>query len=105
MSIANSGGTSDSIEGSTKPNSNIRTTPGSSLHPATAALLGLSSKLPPGAKLAEPGSNEANDESAMVSGDKKTVACKVAKELPITPGALVNNLGIPLAVVVTKVRL
>lgn len=68
----------------------LRTTK-SSLHPATAALLGLSS---PPAKSAEPVATEPTNE-----------ANTLVAELPLTPGALDKNLGIPLIVIVTKVNL
>ncbi|VDD82625.1 unnamed protein product [Mesocestoides corti] len=78
---------------------------GHSLHPATAALLGLNaqrvqqSSVPMDHETEEAEDGGQNEEEAMM---KKKAATSALAELPITPGALVNNLGIPIVVVVTK---
>ncbi|VDN96303.1 unnamed protein product [Rodentolepis nana] len=80
----------------------------SGLHPATAALLGLGG----------PKQQEDSVSDDAIDGDKNAAVNSVAlngkiskqirnpsdvlKELPITPGALTNNLGIPMIVVVNK---
>ncbi|KAM7542039.1 hypothetical protein Aperf_G00000001455 [Anoplocephala perfoliata] len=85
---------------------------GPALHPATAALLGLSSlrrqqDVIPSENLddldsaEDENANEDEKESLKASKEKRS-SSDVLKELPITPGALTNNLGIPIIVVVTK---
>ncbi|VDN21066.1 unnamed protein product [Dibothriocephalus latus] len=65
------------------------------LHPATAALLNLNAPQP---------ATEPKPVEEGVDGDEPTFLPKVPtnEELPITAGALINNLGIPLVVVVNK---
>ncbi len=74
---------------------------GTALHPATAALLGLS------AKPTAPTPNFSEEEAAaMAEAEAETrppSSATVVPQLSIAPGALVSNLGIPLVVVVTKV--
>ena len=98
----------------------VTTNEGSHLHPATAALLGLRAtrqqyQSPSSAILNEAEEESENPDASDVEalseeqGKKKREkgnaksASDVLKELPITPGALDKNLGIPIAVVVTKV--
>lgn len=96
----------------------VAATGGNPLHPATAALLrlsGLQQQQQSQSALQDEVDEEGDEDNVDELGDegeegeklktkrsKKTVS-DVLKELPITPGALVNNLGIPLVVVVTKV--
>ncbi|KAL5962566.1 Cytoplasmic dynein 1 light intermediate chain 2 [Taenia solium] len=95
----------------------VAATGGNPLHPATAALLRLSGlqQQQQNQSVLQDEMEEEGDEDNVdeVGGEgeegekprtrrsKKTVS-DVLKELPITPGALINNLGIPLVVVVTK---
>ncbi|KAL7053437.1 hypothetical protein AAHC03_013369 [Spirometra sp. Aus1] len=69
--------------------------PSAPLHPATAALLNLTASQP---------ATEPKPVEQVVNADEPTFVPKVPanEELPITAGALINNLGIPLVVVVTK---
>nr|CDS21951.1 Dynein intermediate chain [Echinococcus granulosus] len=92
----------------------VAATGGNPLHPATAALLklsGLSQQQQNQSVLqdeVEEGDEDNVDELEGEEGEKskmkrsKKTVSDVLKELPITPGALINNLGIPLVVVVTK---
>lgn len=66
------------------------------LHPATAALLGLNSPARP----TVPEFTIATEFGDAI--DREETDEQKITELPITPGALTNNLGIPLVVVVTK---
>ncbi|KAL5105327.1 Cytoplasmic dynein 1 light intermediate chain 2 [Taenia crassiceps] len=95
----------------------IAATGGNPLHPATAALLrlsGLQQQRQQNQPVQDEVEEEADEDNADELGgeggegeksrtkmSKKTVS-DVLRELPITPGALINNLGIPLVVVVTK---
>ncbi|VDM21215.1 unnamed protein product [Hydatigera taeniaeformis] len=93
----------------------VAATGGNPLHPATAALLRLSGlqQQQQNQSVLQDDAEEEGDEDDVDEGEggegemskpkrsKKTVS-DVLKELPITPGALINNLGIPLVVVVTK---
>nr|VZI13836.1 unnamed protein product [Spirometra erinaceieuropaei] len=69
--------------------------PSAPLHPATAALLNLTASQP---------ATEPKPVEQVANADEPTFVPKVPanEELPITAGALINNLGIPLVVVVTK---
>lgn len=97
----------DSVTTST-PSQAAATSSAAALHPATAALLGLGG--PKQQKVVtddqadeENVNNEENEaENEKFLREKRNPA-DVLKELPITPGALTNNLGIPIIVVVNKV--
>ncbi|VDL88052.1 unnamed protein product [Schistocephalus solidus] len=68
------------------------------LHPATAALLNLTASQP---------ATDSKPVEQVANTDEPNFAPKVPtnEDLPLTMGALINNLGIPLVVVVTKVLL
>ncbi|KAM3186338.1 hypothetical protein ACTXT7_004512 [Hymenolepis weldensis] len=120
-SVATNGGAMTPVKGSSKPSDSMATsTPAqlaasstSGLHPATAALLGLGGPrqqkdVLPGDQINEDDSNDDEDgaiNGATVNGKsakERRNPSDVLKELPITPGALTKNLGIPLIVVVNK---
>ncbi|VDL58309.1 unnamed protein product [Hymenolepis diminuta] len=121
-SVATNGGAVTPVKSSSKASDSMATsTPAqpaasstSGLHPATAALLGLGGPrqqkdIIPGDQINEDDSNDDEDEAingATVNGKsakERMNPSDVLKELPITPGALTKNLGIPLIVVVNKV--
>ncbi|VEL17618.1 unnamed protein product [Protopolystoma xenopodis] len=75
--------------------------PTNPLHPATALLLNASAKYTNGMDKSVVSINESPLLSPPPSSAAISVLSKV--ELPLTKGALINNLGIPLMVVVTKI--
>lgn len=110
--VKSSSKASDSMATSTPAQLAASSTSG--LHPATAALLGLGGPrqqkdVIPGDQINEDDSNDDEDgalSGATVNGKsakERMNPSDVLKELPITPGALTKNLGIPLIVVVNKV--
>nr|CDS30336.1 expressed protein [Hymenolepis microstoma] len=114
-SVATNSDARTPVKGSSKPPDSLATStpaqstvPSAGLHPATAALLGLG-----GAKQHEDSvsddpfddDKDGGENSPTLNGmttKQSRNPSDVLKELPITPGALTKNLGIPLIVVVNK---
>lgn len=126
QAIATSGDATAPTKGSLKESESPNTsTPASraasgvtALHPATAALLGLGGPrrqqqdvilsenlddLESDINEEDENTNEEKGKEGFKHSKEKRFSSDVLKELPITPGALTNNLGIPIVVVATKV--